>query len=413
MGGQQFGEGTLLLDLSGLVELFSIDEERGLVEVGAGMMWPQLIEALIARQEGRETVWSIRQKQTGADDLTLGGSLAANIHGRGLQLGPIIGDVEAFTLINGVGRRIRCSRSENEKLFRLAIGGYGCFGVITSVLLRLTPRRKVERLVEIMEVERVVPALEQFAGEGCLYGDFQFSIDECSPDFLKLGILSCYRPVDPSREILDARKRLGTADWKRLIRLAHEDRSEVFKAYSDFYLGTQGSLYWSDAHQLSVYLEDYHTELDCELGAKIPASEMISELYVPRGRLVDFMAAAADLLRNGPVPVIYGTVRLIGRDGESYLAWAKEDYACIIFNLHTEHDEVGIARSADAFRALIDLALSFGGSYYLTYHRWARKDQVERAYPQFLDFLGEKESFDPGLRFQSEWWRHYDRLFRS
>ncbi len=82
-------------------------------------------------------------------------------------------------------------------MFRLAIGGYGCFGVITSVLLRLTPRRKLERLVEIMEVERVVPALERFAGEGCLYGDFQFSIDECSPDFLKLGILSCYRPVDP------------------------------------------------------------------------------------------------------------------------------------------------------------------------------------------------------------------------
>jgi methyltransferase (TIGR00027 family) len=412
MGGQQFGAGTLLLDVSGLVELHPVDTERGMVEAGAGLMWPQLIDGLLAQQEDRETVWSICQKQTGADDLTLGGSLAANIHGRGLQMQPIIGDIEAFTLIDWNGKRLRCSRNENREFFSLAIGGYGCFGVITSVLLRLTPRRKLERLVEIIAVERVIPTLEKLADEGCVFGDFQFSIDERSPDFLKLGVLSCYRPVDPSREMPTVRKDLGTDDWRRMIRLAHEDRTAVFKAYSDFYLCTHGSLYWSDTHQLSVYLDDYHTELDRDSCAAVPASEMISELYVPRESLAGFMAAAADRLRNGSVPVIYGTVRLIEKDTESHLAWAREDFACIIFNLHTEHDEVGIARSSDAFRALIDIALSFGGSYFLTYHRWARKEQVERAYPQFLEFLGKKERNDPARRFQSDWWSHYDKLFR-
>ena len=412
MGGQQFGSDTLLLDLSALTELQAVDQELGFVEAGAGLMWPELLEGLLEQQEGQDAVWSIRQKQTGADDLTLGGSLAANIHGRGLQMRPIIDDVEAFTLIDGSGCRHRCSRGENKELFGLAIGGYGCFGVITSVLLRLTPRQKVERLVEITTMDRVVSVLEARLASGCLHRDFQFSIDESSSDFLNRGVLSSYRPVDSARGMPPARNDLGTTDWEELIHLAHHDRAKVFQVYSDFYLSSHRSLYWSDTHQLSVYLEDYHSKLDHDCGAKVPASEMISELYVPREHLTRFMEKAATLLRDGKVPVIYGTVRLIQKDDESFLAWAQHDFACIIFNLHTEHDREGIARSSAAFRALIDVALEFGGSYYLTYHRWARRDQVERAHPQFCGFLEKKEHYDPGHRFQSEWWKHHRNLLK-
>lgn len=411
MGGQQFGEGTLLLDLRGLKELGEVQRERGLVEAGAGLTWPELIRGLHARQEGMSPVWTIRQKQTGADDLTLGGSLAANIHGRGLKMTPIIGDIEAFTLVDAEGRILRCSREENAELFHHAIGGYGCFGVITSVLLRLAPRLKIERLVEVTTIDRLMPSFEERMAEGSLYGDFQFSIDECSADFLHRGVLSSYRPIDQSRQMEEAQE-LGADDWEELIHLAHTDRAKVFEIYSGHYLRSHGSLYWSDTHQLGVYLEDYHCGLDAKLDSP-PATEMITELYVPRHRLADFMASAAQRLRPLGIPVIYGTVRLIERDEESALAWAREDFACVIFNLHTEHHEDGIAHAADAFRMLIDLALSFGGSYFLTYHRWATRAQLLQAYPGFPDFLRAKDRYDPEGRFQSQWWRHHRDLFSA
>ena len=141
------------------------------------------------------------------------------------------------------------------------------------------------------------------------------------------------------------------------------------------------------------------------------ASEMITELFVPRDRLVEFMERAASFLRKAEVPVIYGTVRFIKQDTESFLAWAREDYACIIFNLHTEHHGRGIEQSASAFRGLIDIALQLGGSYYLTYHRWASREQVERAYPNFNEFLLLKEKYDTRQLFQSDWWRHYREIF--
>ena len=102
------------------------------------------------------------------------------------------------------------------------------------------------------------------------------------------------------------------------------------------------------------------------------------------------MAKVAHDFRTHQTPVIYGTVRLIERDDETELAWAREPWACIVFNLHVDHTPERIACAADAFRRLIDRALAYGGSYYLTYHRWATREQVQAAYPQFIAFLREK-----------------------
>ncbi len=60
---------------------------------------------------------------------------------------------------------------------------------------------------------------------------------------------------------------------------------------------------------------------------------------------------------------------------------------------------------------MIDLALEQGGSYFLTYHRWATRDQVEACYPQMPEFLRQKLNWDPDERFQSDWYRHYRQMF--
>tara|TARA_Y100000588_G_scaffold111076_2_gene121794 strand:- start:618 stop:992 length:375 start_codon:yes stop_codon:yes gene_type:complete len=123
------------------------------------------------------------------------------------------------------------------------------------------------------------------------------------------------------------------------------------------------------------------------------------------------MESAAKSLRKTNGNVIYGTVRLINSEKESFLNWAKEDYACIIFNLLVDHTQDGIKIAKTQFQGLIDAALNEGGSYYLTYHKWARKDQVESAYPQFIDFINEKEFRDPSNLFTSNWYKHHVDLF--
>jgi FAD/FMN-containing dehydrogenase len=411
MGGQQFLQDGWLLDMRSMNKVLGFDRERGIIHAQAGIVWPDLMRHYVVEQRDGASAWGIRQKQTGADRLTLGGAVAANIHGRGLSYAPFVQDLESLEVVLANGSVVECSRTVNSELFRLVVGGYGLFGVVTSVKLRLVPRQKVERVVELARIERIMELFTNRIDQGYLYGDFQFSTAPEDRGFLSRGVFSCYRPVDPRTPIPANQIRLSPGNWRRLLYLAHRNKLQAFNEFSDFYLQSSGQIYWSDTHQLSVYLDDYHGRLDAALQPEVPGSEMITELYVPRSQLTAFMEdVRRDFLRHR-VDFIYGTVRLIEPDTETFLAWARQRFACVIFNLHVDHDPRGLAASAAAFGRLIDIAIHHGGSYFLTYHRHATPRQVSACYPEFEQFLAAKQRFDPQGVFQSDWYRHYRAAF--
>src|SRR5437773_5192187 len=385
MGGQQFATDSICIDTRSLGRVISFDRDRGLIEAEAGIQWPKLIRAYLDAQADRTKQWGIAQKQTGADTFTLGGSLSSNVHGRGLAMKPLISNIESFNLINGDGKLIRCSRHENNELFGLAIGGYGLFGLISSVSLRLVARQKLRREVEIIRADNLTKRFEERIAQKFLYGDFQFLVDEKSPDFLQRGVFSCYQPIDEHEPVV-ADKKLRDDDWLNLLRLAYTDREKAFKRYSDYCLSTNGHTYWSDTNQLSAYLPNYARKIREQIGGE-ESSLIITEVYVPRSDLPNFLAQVAELLRSNHTIAIYGTVRLIEKDDESFLAWARESYACTIFNLLTLHTPAGIEASARSFRGLIDLAIARGRSHYLTYHKFAKPEQVIACHPQSNQFL--------------------------
>ena len=265
--------------------------------------------------------------------------------------------------------------------------------------------------MEIGTVDELIPAFEQRIAEGFVYGDFQFSIEPGSDEFLHKGVFSCYRPVQNDKPIPKDEKLLSDENWRQLLYLAHTDKKQAFKKYTEYYLSTNGQIYWSDLHQLSIYPDNYHREIDTRIHAPYSATEMITEMNVPRPALKGFLDEVREDFRKNETELIYGTVRLIERDGESFLPWAKQPYACTIFNLYTVHSPEGLQRSADAFRRLIDMAARRGGTYYLTYHRYATRDQIERCYPEFAQFLRLKKKYDPEELFQSDWYRHYRAMF--
>jgi FAD/FMN-containing dehydrogenase len=410
MGGQQFSRGGCVLDMRGLNRILAFDREQGLITVEAGATWPELMRGYLRLQAGEAHQWGIRQKQTGADNLSIGGALAANIHGRGLTCPPFSVDVVSFHLITASGDHVICSRKNEPELFSMVVGGYGLFGVVVAVTMKLVRRQKVERVVGLLSLPELLRAFEARIADGYTFGDFQFATDPQMPGFLSDGVFSCYRPVDNATPIAANQIRLSQADWRRLLYFGHVNKRKAFMEFADFYLRSSGQLYWNDTHQLNIYLDDYHRALDRHMGVCVPGTEMITELYVPRDRLTAFMAAVREDFRAHDVNFIYGTIRLIQKDRDAFLKWAKDDYACVIFNLHVDHDPRGLERAGEHFRRLIDRAIEQRGSYFLTYHRFARREQVLRCYPEFPEFLRRKHQWDPHGRFASDWSRDCERL---
>ena len=115
----------------------------------------------------------------------LGGALAANVHGRGLRLRPFVADLESFTVLDPAGHPQICSRTTNPRLFALAAGGYGLFGPVTTMTLRLQRRQKIERRVTIVNVEDLPELFDRRVREGYDFGDCQFATDPASREFLE------------------------------------------------------------------------------------------------------------------------------------------------------------------------------------------------------------------------------------
>ena len=408
-GGQQFAKQSILVDTRRMNRVVSLDIKSGVLTIEGGIEWPDLIQGYL-RAQPAVPAWGIHQKQGGGDRMTIAGALSANAHGHCLGAPPIASDVEWIEIVTADNAIQKCSRSDAKELFSLAIGGYGLFGIITAVGLRLAPRRKVRRDVETLTLAEASASIERSANSA-VFGYFQYNTDETSLEFMRTGILTTYKVVADETPTGDTSTDLDESPLTSLLELAHKDRRSAYRHYATFELSKNGNVEWSDLHQLSSYPLGYHAKMDAHHTDRKKGADLIWEFYVPRGDLIAFFEEARRLLLKSEAPLIYGTVRFIEQDHDSFLTWAKKRYACVIFTPHYSDDPAEKRKAGELYRQFAQAATKRGGSFYLTYDRFAGRGEMDAAYPQFAEFLQLKRKYDPRETFQSEWYRHYRDLY--
>ena len=409
-GGQQFLRSGVLVDLTGLETELQFNPQRGLITMSAGTFWPAVIAAVHAGNVRHGTNWAIHQKQGGADAMSLGGAVSANVHGRCLDAGPIVQDIESLRVVLADGRCVTVSRGENGDLFHLIMGGYGLFAIVTRVMLRLVARRKLALRVEARGVGEVIATLEQRRRAGAVHGDWQFAIDRGSDEFLGHGFVTSYSPVGDDRPITRPQATVDTEAMIGLATLAHVQPGRAFEVFAQNWKQRDGQVDWSDSWQAGDYHPDYHSAVDARLGSPVKGTEVLSEFYVARPALEAFMRQCASWLKTSHACLVYGVVRLIRRDTETFLNWAREDQACVILNLHVDHTSDGIAAVKQQLHGVAQIAVELGGRFYLTYGRFADRAQLVTGYPQLREFLHLKRRHDPSEILQSDWYRSVKEL---
>lgn len=409
-GGQQLINAGTMFDLNFVSNFINMDCRKGTVRVSAGTNFRELVYLLDKEQteKGRnlQDFWTIRQKPAGIDTVTIGGALASNIHGRGLHQAPFVDDIESMEVVTADGEIREVSRESERELFNLIVGGYGLFGVVTAVTLRLTKRKALRRQVSMVTAEDVLGELHRRSESGAIYGDYQLCIDGSSDDFLTNGILSTYQSEELAPENFASIQNNQTAyspeEWRELLYLAHSDKRKAFTKYIEHCKSTDGKLYLTDKIQLCTYTSGYHNDLP----EKHAGADISCELFVPRRYLNFLLNRAARLLRERKADVIYATVRLVESEKETYLSWATQNYACLTIYQHASLDDAQLEYTRETCRELIDLALALSGKFYLSYNRMATGDQLLAAYPQMLKFVERKNNLDPYEVFSSNWYKH-------
>lgn len=122
---------AIVLDCSRLNRILAYDAASGEITVEPGVTIGQLWRYTLADGWWPPVV-------PGTMTVTIGGALAANIHGKNNWRAGTLGDhVSRFELLTPTGQALTCSRENHPDLFFAAIGGWGLLGCFTSVTLRL------------------------------------------------------------------------------------------------------------------------------------------------------------------------------------------------------------------------------------------------------------------------------------
>jgi hypothetical protein len=134
-------------------------------------------------------------------------------------------------------------------------------------------------------------------------------------------------------------------------------------------------------------------------------------LLLPPDKLQAFLADARARCEEWRIALAGVEVRNTAQENDSFLRWARRDYAAVTLHLAPPAVLGAAVRTTQLRRSLIDAALAQGGSFAVSCTPEATRAQVEACYPQLREFLAEKRRIDPGERLVNAWYRHYRRLF--
>ncbi|RYG54288.1 FAD-binding oxidoreductase, partial [bacterium] len=125
-GDAALNEGSGVVLLEKLSRFLGFDPQTGLLHAEAGVTLATIVETFAPRGYFLPVTPGTRQ-------VTLGGALAADVHGKNHQAdGSLSAFVEEFELLLASSEIITCSRTQNGEAFWATIGGLGLTGVITT-----------------------------------------------------------------------------------------------------------------------------------------------------------------------------------------------------------------------------------------------------------------------------------------
>ncbi len=123
--------GGIVMDLSAMNRIISWNKDTGQVVCEPGVTLEQLWQHTFSDGWWPPVV-------SGTMKTTLGGCLAANIHGKNnFQMGPIGEHVLEFSALLPSGAALTCSPKRNSDLFFGMISGLGMLGIFTSITLQM------------------------------------------------------------------------------------------------------------------------------------------------------------------------------------------------------------------------------------------------------------------------------------
>ncbi len=330
----------------------------------------------------------------GYPQITIGGCVAMNVHGKSQYHSGLFGDhVAELWIVHPKHGDLRCSRTENSDLFYLTLGGFGLTGIITRV--RLTLGRLKGRSIE--RIRKYAPSLNEAVKlmlehkDSC---DQVYSWNDLSRHGDRFGAGYVFLERFTQSGIEEPRHPQGTAQL---------DTSEGPFPYSmiPLFLFKFIPLTYRTLEAMS----DSKQTLDLMAGAfplvgkesyfKVCRARNFREaqIIIPTAEWENFAKSLAQLLNKLHVIISLGSLKLF--KGSKHLLNFQQEGICIAIDLPMQPNSIRFLEELDT------LMLDAGGIPNISKDSRLSEDTVSASYPGYEEFRKRLSLFDPDRRMRS------------
>ena len=392
MGGHTMYPNGIVINMRPYKQM-KLDTINDILTIGSGALWKDAINYL--DRYGRSV--SIMQA---FNSFSIGGSLSVNGHGWQKNLPPLSSSVISFTLMNANGKIINCSRDENLELFKSVLGGYGLFGIILDVKLKVVDNTALKYKYVNLSTAKYLEYYNKFISENekteLVFGRLRIS----NKKFLEEATLNFFEKTPSKPMPLSHGKSIES---KRLI----------FRGSVDSEYGKR--LRWdleTSANKLSrntIYSRNELLNDDVSLieNKDTTSTDILHEYFIPERNFNQFINDIKPILLQSDIDLLNITIRRVEKDDDAYMNYAKESVYgfVILFNQKkTNNQEKAMMGLTDQ---LIDVTIKNEGTYYLPYRLHISREKMRQVYPQAGHFFELKMKYDPTEVFSNKFYEHY------
>jgi hypothetical protein len=409
MGGQTIVPNGYIIDTKGMCRVLNLDRVGNTVTVEPGITWLKLIFTLNKYGYSPEILQSYAS-------FSVGGSVSVNIHGitSDHSLGKSIIEIE---LVNSKGEIVVCNRRTNRELFSLVIGGYGLFGIITKVKLKIV--NNTQLLMSSMNTN-----IHNFQS---LYSTFtnnkKINIKIARVNIANMDDINLYLftkvntgPTKVISPILNEPKEMSKISqiiykWMlpnpkvQKIRFGMETlMGKPFDFVSDN--TTRNEFLYETAQPLATL---YSPLIDFN------KTHILQEYFIPDDNEFNFIVWMQYLkeifvVEKGiysNVNLLNITIRYVLQDDTTFLKYANKNMYAFVFYYRIDCNIDGDNNLKIIHNLLVNKTLELGGTFYLPYRQHYSRKQLIKAYPNINKFFALKRKYDEKEMFWNMWYGGY------
>ena len=368
----------VMLDLSKMSGILSVEKDSMLVTVGAGTTLRDL----------NRDLWKLGMSVSclgNLDVATIAGAIATGTHGTGRRFGGLASQVRGLQMVTADGQVLECSIDQYPELFAAARVSLGALGIITSVTLQCEPAfvlQSVEAPADYDDLLEVLAKLEMRDHFEFLW--FPHTRRVLTKVQTRLPADTPLQPLGPLRTWYND-KVLGSV-FSGMNRLSATWPSVTAKMNRAATKALPERSYTDQAHRIVTG------------SGRVVFRQM--EYAVPRRSLAHVLDEIDDWLQRSGEQITFPVeVRLAAPDNIPLSpAFGRETCWVAVHQYYRRPHDTYFA-AVEAIAREVDGRPHWGKLHYRT------AEDLAPAYPLFDEFLAVRDTYDPERRFSNDYLR--------